>query len=138
MRCRTARKADAEAEEARMSLSAIAGPAAFVGWSLIPLLGIGFTMLRYSSVDPESHPVNQRQVFQPTYNIFPSSLARARHARGLHNNESVKVASYGCLAGLWWLSYGYPSSDSGGKVVLEAMERLVDLFADAVIIICHC
>ncbi|XP_001602133.1 glucose dehydrogenase [FAD, quinone] [Nasonia vitripennis] len=47
----------------------LAGPAAFVGWSLIPLLGIGFTMFRYSSIDPESHPINQRQLLR-TYDFI--------------------------------------------------------------------
>lgn len=37
-------------------------PAAFLGWTLIPLLGIGITMMRYNSVDPETHPIDQREV----------------------------------------------------------------------------
>ncbi|XP_014203590.1 glucose dehydrogenase [FAD, quinone] [Copidosoma floridanum] len=44
-------------------------PTAWVGWSLLPLLGIGFTVFRYSSIDPESHPVNQRQLLS-TYDFI--------------------------------------------------------------------
>ncbi|KAL7288997.1 hypothetical protein TKK_0016954 [Trichogramma kaykai] len=44
-------------------------PATFVGWSLIPLLGVGFTMLRYNSVDPENHPTNQQQLLS-TYDFI--------------------------------------------------------------------
>lgn len=45
-----------------MSLVGLSMPMGFLGWSLIPLVGIGITMLRYNNVDPESHPINQKQV----------------------------------------------------------------------------
>ncbi|XP_058799457.1 glucose dehydrogenase [FAD, quinone]-like [Phymastichus coffea] len=50
-------------------MSGLTLPAAFLGWTLIPLLGIGFTMMRYNSIDPETHPIDQRQLLS-TYDFI--------------------------------------------------------------------
>ncbi|XP_051160391.1 glucose dehydrogenase [FAD, quinone]-like [Leptopilina boulardi] len=45
-----------------MGLSTLAGTASVLGWSLVPLFAIGFSVFRYQNADPETHPSNAQEL----------------------------------------------------------------------------
>lgn len=52
-----------------IGLTTLAGTASLLGWGLIPLFAIGFTVFRYQNADPETHPINAQELL-PMYDFI--------------------------------------------------------------------